>query len=236
MNRFDADGFQNDRTNGATIPLPIYSTQGDLFNDRKLKKKRRNSIESTSTQDNVTPGRYKMNIICILSVVIVVLIAALCYTLVIIFEEKTHAIDDITDDILVKGLPSEQHVWHKIGINELRQSVKYEHNKNRAKNVILFVGDGMGISTVTATRIYKYGEEGALSWESFPHVGLLKVSVQCSFIEHKHAIHHLIIAKSTLLILVSSRHIVLTNKYVIQHQQQLLYLEVCSALWIHCVL
>lgn len=28
-------------------------------------------------------------------------------------------------------------------------------NTNRAKNVILFVGDGMGVSTVTATCIYE---------------------------------------------------------------------------------
>lgn len=169
MNHLDADGFHNDGTNG-NMALPVYSS-----NDRELKKRRRNSSEST--QENVPPGRFKMNMICILSAVIVVLIAALCYTLVILFEEKTHAVDHITDDILEKGLPAEQHIWHKIGIDELRRSVKYEHNENKAKNVILFVGDGMGISTVTATRIYKYGEEGALSWESFPHVGLLKVSV-----------------------------------------------------------
>lgn len=50
----------------------------------------------------------------------------------------------------------------------------------RAKNVILFVGDGMGISTVTAARILEgqlrgeSGEENQLSFEQFPHLALSK--------------------------------------------------------------
>ena len=49
-----------------------------------------------------------------------------------------------------------------------------------ARNVILFVGDGMGISTVTAARIFDgqsqgmLGEEHELVFETFPHVALVK--------------------------------------------------------------
>lgn len=49
-----------------------------------------------------------------------------------------------------------------------------------ATNVILFVGDGMGISTVTAARIFagqlrgQPGEENYLPFEEFPHVALVK--------------------------------------------------------------
>lgn len=49
-----------------------------------------------------------------------------------------------------------------------------------AKNIILFVGDGMGVSTLTAARILdgqlkgQTGEENTLSFESFPYVGLSK--------------------------------------------------------------
>ncbi|ABI40435.1 MULTISPECIES: alkaline phosphatase [Shewanella] len=49
-----------------------------------------------------------------------------------------------------------------------------------AKNVILFVGDGMGVSTITAARILegqlkgKTGEENSLSFETLPYVGLSK--------------------------------------------------------------
>ncbi|TAD74237.1 MAG: alkaline phosphatase [Sphingomonadales bacterium] len=50
----------------------------------------------------------------------------------------------------------------------------------KAKNVILFIGDGMGISTITAARIYEAqkrgetGEENQLSFERFPNVALVK--------------------------------------------------------------
>lgn len=50
----------------------------------------------------------------------------------------------------------------------------------RAKNVILFVGDGMGISTITAARIYAgqkkgmSGEEYVLPFETFDNVALVK--------------------------------------------------------------
>ncbi len=49
-----------------------------------------------------------------------------------------------------------------------------------ARNVILFIGDGMGVSTVTAIRILDgqqkgmSGEENVLSFERFPHVALSK--------------------------------------------------------------
>lgn len=50
----------------------------------------------------------------------------------------------------------------------------------KAKNVVLFLGDGMGISTITAARILagqregKLGEENRLSFEEFPVTGLVK--------------------------------------------------------------
>ncbi len=50
----------------------------------------------------------------------------------------------------------------------------------RAKNVILFVGDGMGVSTITAIRIHagqklgQSGEEHILAMESLPHTALSK--------------------------------------------------------------
>ncbi|MEE1876544.1 alkaline phosphatase [Altererythrobacter litoralis] len=50
----------------------------------------------------------------------------------------------------------------------------------KAKNVILFIGDGMGISTITAARIYagqkhgQTGEEYVLPFERFQNVALVK--------------------------------------------------------------
>ncbi len=42
----------------------------------------------------------------------------------------------------------------------------------RAKNVIFFVGDGMGVSTVTATRIYSVGIDRELVIDQFPYTAL----------------------------------------------------------------
>uniref|UniRef100_A0A671MVI8 Alkaline phosphatase n=1 Tax=Sinocyclocheilus anshuiensis TaxID=1608454 RepID=A0A671MVI8_9TELE len=53
-------------------------------------------------------------------------------------------------------------------------------NKNVAKNIILFLGDGMGVPTVTAARILKgqmsgqSGEETQLEMDKFPYVALSK--------------------------------------------------------------
>ena len=43
-----------------------------------------------------------------------------------------------------------------------------------AKNIIFFLGDGMGPATVTATRLYKVGEAGKLNMETLPRVARIK--------------------------------------------------------------
>lgn len=47
-----------------------------------------------------------------------------------------------------------------------------------AKNVIFFLGDGMGPTTVTATRIYAYGEDGKLTMETLPRTARVKTYSQ----------------------------------------------------------
>lgn len=133
--------------------------------------------ESIEKNENVACERIKTNLIYFLIIMIVVLVGILCYTLVIIFEEKSDVLEPIIDDVPEIDLPIEQRKWYDNAIDDLRDSVKFKQNKHKAKNIILFIGDGMGLSTVTASRIYKYGEEGKLSWESFPHFGLLKVNI-----------------------------------------------------------
>lgn len=55
-----------------------------------------------------------------------------------------------------------------------------------ARGVVLFVGDGMGMSTLTAARILSgqrhgsTGEEAQLAWDSFPAVALARVSFSFS--------------------------------------------------------
>lgn len=44
-------------------------------------------------------------------------------------------------------------VWFEAGTNFIKDSLKLKQINSKAKNVILFLGDGMGVSTVTAARI-----------------------------------------------------------------------------------
>ncbi|XP_062901785.1 intestinal-type alkaline phosphatase 1-like isoform X1 [Mobula hypostoma] len=70
--------------------------------------------------------------------------------------------------------------WNKKAKQSLEAALELKPLTHHAKNVILFLGDGMGIPTVTAARILKgqllrkLGEETVLTMESFPHLGLSK--------------------------------------------------------------
>jgi len=69
--------------------------------------------------------------------------------------------------------------WYQDAQAALMQKLNV-NNSFKAKNVILFVGDGMGVSTLTSARILQGqmndmpGEEGYLSFETFPHTALVK--------------------------------------------------------------
>ncbi|XP_017089809.2 alkaline phosphatase [Drosophila bipectinata] len=102
------------------------------------------------------------------------LITAMCIGFVVHYAKSGDVGDMDTVSYWPVKLPQEQQEWYDRGINELKKAVSREFNRRRAKNVILFVGDGMGPNTVTAARIYGFKEEGLLSWENFPHMGLLK--------------------------------------------------------------
>lgn len=72
--------------------------------------------------------------------------------------------------------------WLQNGQLAIAESEQLKPQKGAAKNVILFVGDGMGISTITAARILegqaqannRGGEEHSLSFEKLPYLALSK--------------------------------------------------------------
>jgi alkaline phosphatase len=75
-----------------------------------------------------------------------------------------------------------ENAWYTEGQQAIKSKVAQLPiaSEQKAKNVILFLGDGMGISTLTAARILegqlngKTGEENYLSFERFPFTGLSK--------------------------------------------------------------
>ncbi len=69
--------------------------------------------------------------------------------------------------------------WFVEGAEVIKHRPKM-HERKKAKNIILFVGDGMGVSTITAARILEGqlkgqpGEENMLSFDLFPYTAMAK--------------------------------------------------------------
>ena len=91
---------------------------------------------------------------------------------------------ELSDGRMYGSWDSDQHPdkWNKSARDRLDLLLNRKANLNVAKNLILFLGDGMGISTVSAGRIRKgqfknkSGEEEVTNMESLDHVALSKVS------------------------------------------------------------
>jgi len=73
--------------------------------------------------------------------------------------------------------------WFTSAQDQLSNKLKLNRIEAQAKNLIKYIGDGMSVSTVTASRILKgqrdgvqFGEEGQLYMDTLPYVGTSKVS------------------------------------------------------------
>ena len=73
--------------------------------------------------------------------------------------------------------------YRERGLSDIKRALKAPRFEGQAKNIIYFVGDGLGVSTHTMSRIYKgqkkgrTGEEESLVWEDWDYSGLIKVSL-----------------------------------------------------------
>lgn len=88
------------------------------------------------------------------------------------------------NDQVFMPLVNKGNAWYKSAEQQIEhnrliaQTIK--NHEGAAKNIILFIGDGMNLTTVTASRIYEgqqqglLGEENNLSFDNFPFSGLAK--------------------------------------------------------------
>lgn len=71
--------------------------------------------------------------------------------------------------------------WRTKAIDAVNKKLKEKIIKGVAKNIIFFLGDGMSVPTIAASRIYlgqlngKSGENSRLSFEELPYTGVSKV-------------------------------------------------------------
>jgi alkaline phosphatase len=112
---------------------------------------------------------------------ITILIIFGSFFLLIFFPPKAtlQTSDDKSKPFPIKRQESPE-TWRRGGEAAIQRIKNAKKFNERAKNVILFVGDGMGITTLTASRILEgqlrgeSGEENSLSFEQFPYVALSK--------------------------------------------------------------
>src|SRR5262245_11060189 len=90
------------------------------------------------------------------------------------------ALTTLASLVSAQPLPQQDDSYFKAAAKQLEEIIARKPIDGQAKNVILFVGDGMSISTVTAARIYagqkegKDGESNNLAIDTFPNVALSK--------------------------------------------------------------
>nr|AVD96950.1 ALP-1 [Nilaparvata lugens] len=91
--------------------------------------------------------------------------------------DRTRNLEFSSQDIRIE---KDGDYWLEKASNALKGQLQKRQQTNRAKNIILLIGDGMSLTTVTAARIYggqaagKNGESSSLSFENFPDIGLAK--------------------------------------------------------------
>lgn len=89
----------------------------------------------------------------------------------------------VTDD---NSKYNDNSYWCKQNLNAIKNRVKLfnvsPEDLVKVKNVIMFIGDGMGTTTLTATRLFKEQKmnlisgTGRLIWDEFPTVAHVKVN------------------------------------------------------------
>lgn len=84
-------------------------------------------------------------------------------------------LDDVNSNLTTRQvLEQETSYWISSAQNFVQKQLNQKPNTKVAKNVIIFMGDGMSMTTLAATRAYIGGEERSLSFEQFPSIGMAK--------------------------------------------------------------
>ncbi|KAG5683696.1 hypothetical protein PVAND_012962 [Polypedilum vanderplanki] len=89
------------------------------------------------------------------------------------FDVETTA-NKMTSRAFTNNIELTKDFWIDSAKDFVAKQVKKNLNTKKAKNIIMFLGDGMGHSTLAATRIALGGEEVKLAFENFPHTASSK--------------------------------------------------------------
>lgn len=109
-------------------------------------------------------------------VIILLTFFAHCAKDVVIAKPGFDRVPELTLNSILYRHEAHKEYHIKNGIDFVHQQIKKtsQLNRNVAKNTILFLGDGMSVPTLSATRVYFGGEEKSLPFEKFPYVAMSK--------------------------------------------------------------
>lgn len=110
------------------------------------------------------------------TVLMAMVISLICIGLTVRYEVDTDTVDAGSIGYWTMNLPPEQEEWFTKGLEDLRLTFKGTQRYNgEVKNVIVFLADGVTTDMLARAR---FGDEGNVTdfiWDSFPHLGVLKV-------------------------------------------------------------
>lgn len=89
-------------------------------------------------------------------------------------QDKMHENLNFAKQAPRNTLESSGEFWNAKAQNFIKSQLSQKLTNNKAKNLILFVGDGLSLATVAAARAYIGREQVELSFEKFPHFGFAK--------------------------------------------------------------
>lgn len=86
--------------------------------------------------------------------------------------------EPIEESIITQEELTKQH-WINHGMDFIADKLSRTPNTKRAKNVILFIGDGMSHATVAAARMAMGNENIKMSFEEFPYTASSMTYCEC---------------------------------------------------------
>ncbi|XP_055371341.1 membrane-bound alkaline phosphatase-like [Condylostylus longicornis] len=89
-------------------------------------------------------------------------------------EERMHPDLVPFDTSQINSAELNSEYWIENAQKAIKEKLAINKNEKKAKNIIFFLGDGMSVHTLTATRAYLKDVSHQLSFEKFPYVGLSK--------------------------------------------------------------
>lgn len=121
------------------------------------------------------------------TILVSLLISLLCVGLTVRYEVDTETADVKSIEYWKLNLPAEQDLWYERGIEELRSIIVKKENRAEVENIVIFIVEGVNSEMLSRARFVRKENSTELHnfmWDSFPHLGILKVGTDLFSFAH----------------------------------------------------